>query len=286
MKHSIIPCLIFLSSLSNAQDNDSIKAIHSELDLLYIAEVEDDHQPDKVLHAEPLYIDLIRDLGARKGEREWNFGFGMTDNLKYDTYQALLEYEFAPVDRLGFEIELPVTFYAGQVNTGSDPVPGHRIESIKLAAQWSFFVSTRMQTSMALGYINEFEFSDLRDFGKPLFRGNTFNPFFVVARRFGNNWHTLVYTGPKFNWERDARHLDTKYEFNTNLHYMITGTRNFVGLEFNKSFSHDFDMVIRPQMRLAIVDNFLIGIVGGIPVSRENQRFSMFTRIIWEPHRQ
>src|SRR5690606_39014273 len=242
-KHSIIPGLILLSSLSIAQDNDSIKAIHSELDLLYIAEVEDDHQPDKVLHAEPLYIDLIRDLGARKGEREWNFGFGMTDNLRYDTYQALLEYEFAPVDRLGFEIELPVTFYAGQVNNGSDPVPGHRIESIKLAAQWSFFVSTRMQTSMALGYINEFEFSDLRDFGKPLFRGNTFNPFFVVARRFGNNWHTLVYTGPTFNWERDTRHLNTKYEVNTNLHYMITGTRNFVGLEFNKSVSHDFDMV-------------------------------------------
>jgi hypothetical protein len=28
-------------------------------------------EPDKVLHAELLYIDLIRDLGARKGEKEW-----------------------------------------------------------------------------------------------------------------------------------------------------------------------------------------------------------------------
>jgi hypothetical protein len=45
----------------------------------------------------------------------------------------------------------------------------------------------------------------------------------------------------------------------------------------------DFDMTIRPQMRLGIAENFLVGIVGGIPVNRENERFSMFTRLIWEP---
>lgn len=46
-------------------------------------------------------------------------------------------------------------------------------------------------------------------------------------------------------------------------------------------------MVIRPQMRVGIADNFMVGIVGGIPVNRENQRFSMFTRLIWEPgHRR
>lgn len=286
MKHSTIIGLVFSCFYSAAQDSDSIKAIHSELDMLYIAEVQDDRSPDKVLHAEPLYIDLIRDLGARKGEREWNFGIGLTDNLKYDTYHALLEYEFAPVDRLGFEIELPVTLYAGQLNADRDSTPGHRIESIKVAVQWSFFVSSRTQTSMALGYINEFEFSDIKDFGRPLLRGNVYNPFFVAAKRFGNNWHTLIYTGPKFARESDTRHWDTKYELNTNLHYMISGTRNFVGIEFNKSFSKDFDMVIRPQMRVGVADNFLIGIVGGIPVSRENQRFSMFTRIIWEPRHE
>ena len=33
--------------------------------------------PPKVDHAEPLYIDLMRDLGARKGEAEINVGFGL-----------------------------------------------------------------------------------------------------------------------------------------------------------------------------------------------------------------
>jgi hypothetical protein len=44
-----------------------------------------------------------------------------------------------------------------------------------------------------------------------------------------------------------------------------------------------FDMTIGPQMRLGFAENFRGGIVGGIPVNRENERFSMFTRLIWEP---
>lgn len=65
---------------------------------------------------------------------------------------------------------------------------------------------------------------------------------------------------------------------------MIRGTRNFIGVEFNKTFANnDFDMTIRPQMRVGIADNLLIGIVVGIPVSRENERLSTFLRVIWEP---
>ena len=54
--------------------------------------------PNKVTHAEPLYIDLIRDLGARKGEREWNVGLGLTDRSDYDEYITLVEYEWAPIE--------------------------------------------------------------------------------------------------------------------------------------------------------------------------------------------
>jgi hypothetical protein len=65
---------------------------------------------------------------------------------------------------------------------------------------------------------------------------------------------------------------------------MITGTRNFVGIEFNKEvWQRDFDMTIRPQMRVGIADNLLIGIVTGVPIKRENERFSSFMRLIYEP---
>lgn len=256
----------------------------SEKDSIYIQQIEDHKEPDKVLHAEPLYIDLIRDLGARKGEKEWNLGLGLTDNLKFDSYEALIEYEWAPLNRLGVEIELPFTFYSPLNGTEKGSIPSNQLNSIKTAAQWSFFVNEPMATSMAIGYINEFELSDFRNFGKPFIKGNVYNPFFVVAKRWGNNFHSLIYTGPMIEQDFNSSKFHTTFDINTSFHYMITGTRNFVGIEFNKMFNHDdFDMTMRPQMRIGIADNLLIGIIAGIPVSRENERLSSFVRLIWEP---
>ena len=279
IKNSLVLIMILASSTySIAQINKS------EKDSLYIKQVEEHREHVKVLHAEPLYIDLIRDLGARKGEKEWNLGLGLTDNLKFDEYEALVEYEWAPIDRLGFEVELPFTFFSPVNGTQNDSVPSNKLNSIKLATQWSFFVNERIATSMAIGYINEFELSDFSNFGSPLISGNVYNPFFVVAKRWGSNFHSLIYTGPMIFQDFETDKFNTTYDINTSFHYMITGTRNFIGVEFNKTFDNDdFDMTIRPQMRLGIADDLMIGIVAGIPVSRENERFSSFLRLIWEP---
>ena len=76
----------------------------------------------------------------------------------------------------------------------------------------------------------------------------------------------------------------TSWQVNTNFHYMIQGTRNFIGVEFNKEFyNSDFDMTVRPQMRVEVTKKIIVGIVTGVPVGRENQRFSSFLRLIYEP---
>lgn len=254
------------------------------MSIFHFAHAQKDSLPPKVLHAEPLYIDLIRDLGARKGEKEWNFGFGLTDNYMFDSYNFLVEYEFAPIDRLGFEVELPFNFFSPQKGISKDSISSSRMESLKMATQWTFHVSEVNAVSLAVGYINEFLFSDFRNFGKPVFNGNVYNPFFVAAKRWGNNFHTLLYTGPRIEKLFTEKKAHTRYEINSNFHYMIPGTRNFVGIEANKhTTGKDFDMTIRPQIRVGIANNFLVGIVSGIPINRENQRFSMFTRLIWEP---
>ncbi|UOX33080.1 phosphoribosylformylglycinamidine synthase [Flavobacterium sediminilitoris] len=279
IKKILMPLLFLASSTCVlAQITNATK------DSLYIEEVELHHELPKVLHAEPLYIDLIRDLGARKGEKEWNLGFGMTDKLKFDEYEALVEYEWAPINRLGFEVELPFTFHSDINGTPKDSMPSNKLNSIKLATQWSFFVNEKIATSMAIGYINEFELSDFRNFGKPFIKGNVYNPFLVVAKRWGNNFHSLIYTGPMIEQNFKTNHFHTTYDINTSFHYMITGTRNFVGIELNKTIDKkDFDMTIRPQMRLEITNQTMLGIVTGIPIARENQRFSAFIRLIWEP---
>jgi hypothetical protein len=264
---------------TNAQTQD---VNDKTIDSLYIEEVQHTSEPVKVLHAEPLYIDLIRDLGARKGEKEWNVGFGLTDKNQYDEYAALVEYEWAPINRLGLEVELPFTIYPSNSN---GTAPDSKLNGLKLAAQYSFFVSEKLKTSMAFGYIHEFELTGFKQYGnEKLFTGNSYNPFFVVAKRWGNNFHTLLYTGPIIE-EHFADHAtSTSWQINSNFHYMISGTRNFIGIEFNKEIKeNDFDMIIRPQMRVGIADNLLIGIVTGIPISRENERFSTFLRLIYEP---
>jgi hypothetical protein len=270
--------LCLLCNIGYAQTENELS------DSLYIREVQNPY-PAKVLHAEPLYIDLIRDLGARKGEREWNVGMGITDNLSYDTYQTLIEYEWAPVNRLGLEVEVPVTLYAPLKGATQKDVPSHRVESVKTALQYTFLVSQRYNTSMALGYINELVLTDINKMKEQrIVTGNVFNPFFVAAKRWGNHFHTLVYTGPHFEKTFDGGGWHRSFDINTNLHYMIPGTRNFVGVEFNKEINHnDLDIVIRPQLRVGITDNLMIGIVAGVPVNRENQRFSSFARLIWEP---
>lgn len=262
--------------------NNTILA-QNKKDSLYVKEVEDAKLPEKVLHAEPLYIDLIRDLGARKGEREWNVGFGLTDNNKYDEYLALVEYEWAPIDRLGLEVELPFSLYYR--NSADGAAPKSKLNSLKIAGQYSFYVSQKNKTSMAIGYINEFELNELNNFGsESVFIGNVYNPFFVAAKRWGNNFHTLLYTGPAISQHFSTKSFHTSWQINSNFHYMIPKTRNFIGIELNKEVhKSDFDMTIRPQMRVEVSESLLIGIVTGVPIKRENERFSTFLRLIYEP---
>jgi hypothetical protein len=262
---------------------DSIALARAARDSALIARIEEATGPDKVLHAEPLYIDLIRDLGARKGEAEWNLGLGLTDRTNYDNIEALVEYEWAPIDRLGLEIEVPVSLYSAF--PGATDVPANRVESLKLGVQRTVYVSLERSTSFAVGYLHQFVLRDpaqLRP--RDPFRGNVYNPFVVAAKRWGDNFHTLVYTGAQWQQRHGAGTAPTVFEWHSNVDYMLSGTRNFVGLEVNKYLqARDLEMTVRPSMRLAIRDDLLMGIAVGIPVSRDKERLGMFLRLIYEP---
>lgn len=295
MRFLLFICLLaspFRAAFAQETDADSLRRRENfRADTLFIGETEaEPGLPEKVLHAEPLFIDLIRDLGARRGEAEWNVGLGMTDASTHSRYDGLIEYEFAPVHRLGLEVEVPFsihrTFRAERSN-GTRP-PADRIEGLKLAAQYSFFVSERLKTSAALGYIHTFKAYDFDEFGPGKWlKGQQHNPFLVLARRWGTHFHTLAYTGPI--WERRRTGgTSRQFAFNSNLHYMIPGTRNFVGLEVNKQWGgRNFDATFRPQLRLGISEHLLVGIVAAIPASVERERFGSFLRLIYEPpHRK
>lgn len=287
MKKIIFIAFLLWTSNAVAQTSaDSIKSAKQKLDSLFLNEIEapGTNQKPKVLHAEPLYIDLIRDLGARKGESEWNIGTGLQDKRKYDEIHALVEYEFAPIDRLGFEVELPFTFYSFKNPENKNLGPSNHLESIKLATQWTFLVSEKQNLSAAVGYIHEFIMVDFNKISnRTLFKGNSYNPFLVVAKRWGSNYHSLIYTGPILEKEFN-QDIELNFQINYNLHYMVPGTRNFLGLEMNQEVQNGKSiMTLRPQMRLGISESLMIGIVSAIPIGQPDAGLGSFMRIIYEP---
>ncbi len=279
----IIGLFLILPNFISSQEKQEVKSARAILDDQFINDFENKEEPYKVLHAEPLYIDLIRDLGARKGEHEWNIGFGLLDRNAYEEYEFLIEYEFAVIDRLGLEVELPFIFHSTSNN--SSDVPENQLEGLQLAAQYTFLVSKKAKTSLALGYLHKFKMISFKRYGnEPLYSGNVYNPFFVAAKRWGRSFHSLIYTGPEFDRSFNSGSTELAFEINTNLHYMIAGTANFVGIEFNKSIEDSkFSMTIRPQIRVEIRDDLLIGLVTGIPAERKDEGLSMFVRLIYEP---
>jgi hypothetical protein len=261
-----------------------------EVDSLIIKN-EEEGKPPKVFHAEPVFIDLIADLGARKGENALEFGSGYNDYLGYIRYHLLLEYEFVPIDRLGFEIEIPVNLFSEHnadntflQNGGREERDGSRINALRTAVQYTFLVSEKWQTSMAIGYLNELKLPDFRDYGRETaIQGNYYNPFLVAAKRFGLNYHTLVLGGPLIKQEFEEEDVEIIWQINSNFHYMIPGTRNFLGIELNKEIEEGiFSMMVRPQIIVNLAENLNLGFTAGIPVNKEYQRMSTFFRVMYD----
>lgn len=249
------------------------------------AEIDKSGHPPKIQHAEPLYVDLIRDLGARKGEAEWNMGFGMTDRHDYTHYQMMVEYEFAPIHRLGFEIEVPISLYASFQHDSELSLPPNRINGLKTAVQYTFLVSETHSTSMALGYMHEFEFNPFQQMKNKVVQGDLHSPFFVAAKRWGNHFHTLIYSGPVV--ENVESHAHTHWQHHTSIHYMIAGTRNYVGVEFNEEMdAHHHSLTLRPQMRVALQEQLVMGLAAGIPMNSHDEGLGFFVRVIYEPPHQ
>lgn len=216
--------------------------------------------------------------------------YGNKKSGDYYKITPLIEHEWAVADRWALEVELPFTIYSSADNQEVKS-PGSKLNGIKLAAQYTFLVNKKHYTSMAIGYINELEFNSFRNYGgkNKFFTGNVYNPFLVVAKGWGKDHSisTLIYAGPHIIHHFDNGHVETDWQINTSVHYLVPNTRNFIGLEVNKAINHErFNMVFRPQMRVALQDNVILGLVVGIPTNTKYEGFSGFTRLIYEPKKK
>lgn len=243
------------------------------------SEAQDSNQVlPKVSHAEPIYFDLIRDLGARKGERELNVGMGMASHTSITEYSFLIEYEFAPINRLGLELEVPVSFSTSNVSeTAARSTNG--LEGIKAAIQYSFFVSEKYNTTLALGYMFERRLTNLHPRYSHI-------PFFIAAKRWGRQFHSLLYMGPQYELDKTHR-LTTTALINASIHYMLPGTKNFIGMEVNDEWQSTRNMVmLRPQLKMTISSTSAIGVAIGIPANDSPLSHDFLIRWVYEPARK
>jgi len=242
-------------------------------------------KPLKIRHAEPLYMDLIRDLGARKGEKEWNVGYGVEGHKDYTVNHSFVEYEFSPVNRLGLEVEVPFALYRSADAREGSEVPKNRVEGLKLAAQYTFLVSGKHQMSMAGGYMHEFRAHSFYSIGhgRGMLKGNSISPFFIVAKKWGKRINTMVYTGPEWEFTPEEFKKELFYQVNASMHFVLA-SGNFVGLEVNDEFSAiSHRTVLRPQMKLILASNLALGLVTGIPTNFHTDGMSFMARVIFEP---
>lgn len=260
----LIACVLLLNGAAMAQQTDELSP--------------------KIKHAEPIYNDIVRDLGARKGERELNIGYETEKNVSYATQGGFIEYEFAPVNRLGIELEIPFQFkgtvYRAEMN---HPAPKNKIEGIKPALQYTFLVNEKARLSMAAGGIYELRFHSFKSIQDDLgiIKGNSFNPFFIVAKRWGRNLHSMIYTGPEFYRDFESHQKESAYLLNVSMHYMVGS--NFIGLEMNQEYNNQETItVLRPQAKVQLNKQLAIGIASGIPIAHESSGYSFITRMIYE----
>lgn len=251
---------------------------------LYSQEGTEEDAALKLEHVEPLYRDIIRDLGARKGEQEWNIRTGVTNEVEFHTYGLNLEYEWAVGDRFGLEVEIPFTFYDNPSYPGTE-VPSNRLEGISVGGQYTFLVSEKLQTSMAFGNRVELKFMDLPEISlNNLTQGVLMNPYLVAAKRISNSWHTMVYTGPRYLIGWNSNDNNFAYEINTSVHFRLPESDNFFGLEVNQTIEEGIlKTVLRPQVKLEISNSIQIGFIPGLSLNPEEELLSSFFRIIFEP---
>lgn len=228
-------------------------------------------KPDKVHHAEPLYNDLVRDLGARKGEKEFNIGADIKKMHSADEYGYLMEYEFAPIDRLGLEVEADFAYTKSKVpGVGSS----NALERLRLSSQYSFYVSKPHATTLAVGYTQIFNFVE---------GGTAFNPFFIAAKSWHSNWHTLIYTGPELVYRYKMRKAKLSWQVNTSFHYTLPKSDHFIGLEVNQVIADGkLETTLHPQVKLGLNDKLAIGMAVGLPVGDSENSISSFFRLIYQ----
>ena len=246
-------------------------------------------QDKDIKNVSPVYEDLTTEIGVDKGMNELNINFGYR-NLKSEHHTLLtqLEYEFAPIKNLGFELLLPFTAYVP--NPLSDlERPGNSIEFLQWTTQYTFFQSAEKGISLAFGLDNVLESRDPYVSPQESNKGFSvenigYTPFLILAKNWQEKSFILFKGGTLLDHDLEEGSVDFEHQLTSAFHYQFSeNSDNYLGIELNKTLEKgDFEIFIRPQIILEISDSFNLGTTVGIPAWNPETKWSAFIRLAYE----
>ncbi len=99
----------------------------------------------------------------------------------------------------------------------------------------------------------------------------------------GRSISHITFAGPILKHTLNTEFTDVDWQFNTSVDYEIPNSSHFIGIEFNKKIvDSEFRMTMRPQGKIQINEGLAIGLVAGFPITKSQQKFSSFFRVIYE----
>lgn len=204
---------------------------------------------------EPLVFDLVRHLDAKKGEAEFNTLFIQEQSSRFSQLQYSPEFEYAPIDRLAFEVELPMR-------------PGLRVDGWKAAVQWTIgCVDKELFQHGIQGMVKrEFETSSYQ-----------YTPMYIVASRFAKRWSTVLMFGAQLTdgaheklSSRFMNNLSMFYDYNDQVELAVESNLEGLGSTFES-------LRITPQIHFELEDKLKLQFgFGGLYESKEWHAASAF----------
>jgi hypothetical protein len=227
---------------------------------------------------EPLLFDMVRPLGARRGELEFNvlaiFPFGTPKLARTgDPFgpaptspdrggiEWAPEVEFAPVDNFAVEFELPFEEAT--------------LEAYKLGLQWTF------GTAFDNRFIHGFQFLT-----EPTPQWENWNSTFLYLAgiRFDETWSVMLMAGGRGDLEGGARAATVQRLLNASLFANVTEDI-VLGVETNfaANMAGDGQLIVLPQAHLELSRSFEVQLGLGAGFTEELTEHSFIMRAIWVP---
>lgn len=196
---------------------------------------------------EPMLFDMIRPLGARRGELEANTL--LVKGLDGSPLAWAPEVELALADGFAVEAELPIT--------------GGRVDSFKMGIQGTF------GTGFGGRFVHGVQYLGTIDRRSGVWGSSL---LYLAGARYDRHWSSMTMIGAK---AADTRRPGRSVSLINHSVFRDVGTRTTAGLEFNREGGPDGGWVLLPQMHRRVGDRFVVQAGAGVEKPRGERRVAL-----------